>query len=297
MIERTARFKLCPGCGKITDLDSPVCEACGHLFRTDFTEPKNGQKKQPLYKVIDAAGRESPPRTEQEVVEAARRGEIVPATPLYDFETARWLAAADLPALGPVFAPPPPPPPAAAGAAPPAEAAAPPEIQVAPFPAPQPKWWGGREELAVWITGALLCAVLLGLLYVNRGRAGIPADGRQGGDLLSQVSLSRVWLVDSVTPTGEYCQRVLVRWRNLGPEPIRHLAVNIEARAKAGGPLMYTARGYTMYAVEDSQPGIQAGETYQTPENQGYVLYTTPRRRAGEVLVQLSAASDQSLRP
>jgi predicted amidophosphoribosyltransferase len=32
-----ARTKLCPGCAREAELDSKVCETCGHEFRTIFS--------------------------------------------------------------------------------------------------------------------------------------------------------------------------------------------------------------------------------------------------------------------
>lgn len=263
-MEKTTRYKLCPGCGKLTEEETSACDACGHQYRTDFKQA-NGASAEPLiYKVIGSDGRESGPTTEQTLLDLAHRGDIVPATRIYDYQEARWLAADEHPALRTIFH---------NRNKPPARSAttlSPPGQTESRRVAPASTFIGLKA--IPWIVGVVLLVIAVSRFLAAGDPAEALAPVGQRQNLVQQIGLEEVRRVDGTTPQGVPCQRMIVRWRNFGPQPIRYLSVDIEAQDADGRPFPLNLADQRIYSVEDSQPGVVAGQVYQTPHDQGYVL-------------------------
>ena len=65
-------------------------------------------------------------------------------------------------------------------------------------------------------------------------------------------------------------QKVLVSWKNIGSTEIRVVDASI-THSDSFDNLLGT-HDYTIFARSDSMPGVAPGETYTTPESDGFVL-------------------------
>lgn len=92
------------------------------------------------------------------------------------------------------------------------------------------------------------------------------------------AAIVAVEAVRFTNPAGREFAQLRVSWKNTGSRPARAVYARIEVVDEFGNELIggTGGRGYPIFAVAESAPGVAPGETFTLPTGEGYLIPMQP---------------------